>query len=133
MVKKGLLAGVAVLIIGVIINFLAGAILPNIQSEYENPNLFRPWEDPLMMAFFLYPFIFGLVGAYLWGYLKEKLKGDDTKKALEFAKIYFIIATIPGMFITYTSFQISLTMVLVWAATGFIEAFVAGFIFTKVK
>lgn len=133
MIKKGLIAGVAVLVVGVGINFLAGAVLPGIQKEYQNPSLFRPWEDPLMMAFFLYPFIFGLVGVYLWSLLKDKLKGDETKKAYEFAKIYFIVATIPGMFITYTSFQISLTMVLLWAVTGFVEAFVAGYIFAKVK
>jgi len=69
----------------------------------------------------------------LWGLLKPHLKGDEIHKALHFAKIYFIIATIPGMFITYTSFQVSLPMVLLWTITGYIEVFVAGYIFAKVK
>jgi hypothetical protein len=133
MIKKGLIAGIAVFIVGFGLNFLAGAVVPGVQEEYMNQNLFRPWEDPLMMAFFLYPFIFGIVGAYLWGLLKDHLKGDSTKKALEFARIYFIVATIPGMIATYTSFQISLSMVLLWAVTGYVEAFVAGYIFAKMK
>lgn len=52
---------------------------------------------------------------------------------MEFAKIYFIIATIPGMFISYTSMQLSLTMVLLWTIVGYLEALIAGLVFTKIK
>ena len=124
--KKGLLAGLANLVLGFVINWLAGAVLPTVASQYQNTAMFRPWSDPLMTVYFAYPFILGLVLAYLWDKVGKP-------KPLEFAKFYFIIATIPGMFITYTSFQISLLMVLLWAATGFIQAWVAGWVFTKVK
>ena len=124
--KKGLLAGLANLVLGFVLNWLVGMVLPSIAGEYQNTAMFRPWTDPLMMVYFAYPFILGLVAAYLWDKVGKP-------KPVEFAKLYFIIATIPGMFITYTSFQISLTMVLLWAVTGFIQAWVAAYIFTKVK
>src|SRR3990167_174823 len=117
-IRRGLTAGVVVLIVGFGLNLLIGAVFPSIAQEYQNPAIFRPWTDPLMMAYFAHPFIVGLVLAYLW----DKLKAKD---ALEFAKLYFIIATIPGMFISYTSFQVSLPMILAWIVSGFLQAFVA--------
>ena len=125
-VKRGLIAGVAALVVGFGINWLAGVIFPSITQEYQNPNIFRPWTDPLMMAYFAHPFILGLVLAYLW----DKLKAKD---ALEFAKLYFIIAAIPGMFVSYTSFQLSLLMILVWTVSGFLQAFVAGLVFARLQ
>ena len=124
--KKGLLAGLANLVVGLGINQLVGVLLPAVASQYQNTAMFRPWSDPLMTVYFAYPFILGLVAAYLWDKVGKP-------KPLEFAKFYFIIATIPGMFITYTSFQISLMMVLLWAVTGFVQAWVAAWVFTKVK
>ena len=125
-VKRGLIAGVAALVVGFGINWLAGVIFPSITQEYQNPNIFRPWTYPLIMAYFAHPFILGLVLAYLW----DKLKAKD---ALEFAKLYFIIAAIPGMFVSYTSFQLSLLMILVWTVSGFLQAFVAGLVFARLK
>lgn len=132
MLKKGLVAGVANLIIGMGLTFGLETLLPSLAKEYQTV-LFRSWNDPLMMAFFAYPFIAGIVLAYLWTFLEKNFTGDSIRKAFQFARVYFIVATIPGMFITYTSFKISLLMVLVWALVGFVEAFVAGWIFTKVK
>ena len=131
MFKKGLLTGLALLVVSFIVNWLVGSILPEIALEYQNVGLFRPMNDPLMVLFFVYPFIFGFAAYYLWRMVSSKFKGSTTDKALAFAKGYFIFATIPGMFATYTSFQVSLGMTLLWAATGFINAFVAGYIFAR--
>lgn len=124
--KKGLIAGIAILVVGFGFNWIVGMLISSLQAEYQNPAIFRSWQDPLMMAYFAYPFILGVVAAYLW----DKLKAKD---ALEFAKTYFIIATVPGMFITLSSFQISYIMVVSWTVVGFLEILVAGWVFTKVK
>lgn len=124
--KKGLVAGVAILVVGFTFNWILGQLFPALTAEYQNPAIFRSWQDPLMMAYFAYPFILGIVAAYLW----DRLKAKD---ALEFAKVYFIIATIPGMFITLSSFQVSYLMVASWMVVGFLEIFVAGWVFTRVK
>lgn len=126
MIKKGLISGVGILVLGMVINWVVGFVLPQISLEYTKIGMFRPWTDPLMMLYFLYPFVLGFVSFYLW----QKL---NKPKAFDLAKLYFIIATIPGMFITYSSFQISLLMVMLWAITGFLEVYLAGIIFTKIK
>lgn len=133
MIKKGLIIGIVNLIIGIILNIVLNSLVPTIGLEYQNPAIFRPWQDPLMMAFFAYPFIFAFIAVYFWNIIGKKFTGSETQKAFQFAKLYFIIATIPGMFATYTSFQISFLMVLNWAVVGFIDAFIAGYILAKLK
>jgi len=133
MLKRGLIAGLANLIVMLVLMWLIGVVFPSVMQEYKNTAIFRPFNDPLMMVYFGYPFILGFAAAYLWNLLEKHLSGNVTNKALQFAKIYFIIATIPGMFISYTTFQLSFLMIVMWTVTGFIEAFVAGYIFAKVK
>lgn len=131
MIKAGFIAGFVNLLTGLGINAVLGMILPGLEQEYQNTSLFRSWQDPLMMVYFAYPFVLGLVLAYLWKVLNRQLKGTDPQKAMAFAKIYFVIATIPGMFISYTSFQLSFLMILVWTLTGLVQAYMAGLVFTK--
>lgn len=126
MFKKGLIAGLANLVVGFGYNFLLGILLPNIAKEYELSGIFRPWSDPLMMAFYLAPLISGIAIAYLW----QKL---DKPKPVDLANIYLLIVTLPGMFITYTSFNVSFAMVLTWIISGYLQVLVAGFVFTKLK
>lgn len=126
MLKRGLVAGLVLLFVSFGLNWLMGFVFPSYGASYQNPAIFRPWSDPLMLVYFAHPFIAGMVLSYLW----DKVKAKDP---MEFARLYFIVATIPGMFITYTSMQVTLLMVLVWSLLGFLEAYVAGYIFTKVK
>ena len=133
MLKRGLIAGLANLIVMLVMMWLIGVAFPSVMQEYKNTAIFRPFDDPLMMVYFGYPFILGFAAAYLWNLLEKQLSGNVTNKALQFAKIYFIIATIPGMFISYTSFQLSFLMIVMWSITGFAEAFVAGYVFAKIK
>ena len=132
MLKNGLITGIILLALSFLLTFGLDAIWPSYAREFQTA-MFRPWNDPLMMAFFFYPFILGFVSYYLWTMLSKQFKGAWIKRAFEFAKIYFIIATIPGMFITLTTFNISFLMVGVWTVTGFVEAFIAGLVFEKLK
>lgn len=125
MIKKWLLASVAIFIVGFGFNYLIGLIFPSLAAQYKTA-LFRPWTDPLMMIYFAFPLITGYALYYLWNLVKIK---DPVK----FAWSYFIIAGIPGMFITWTSFNVSLGLIFSWLIVGFLEALAAGWVFTKVK
>ena len=128
---SGLIAGVGIFIISMGFSFLLGYLFPAIQAEYQNPNLFRPWSDPLMSLYFAYPFILGLGLAFFWNKTKEVFKGKGFNRAINFAGWYFLIAAIPGMLITYSSFPVSLGLIIIWTVSGFIEALVAGLVFDK--
>ena len=128
----GIWAGLAMLIAGLAISRLFGMFFPSINAEYVNPAIFRPWSDPLMSLYFLYPFILGLILAFFWEMIKVSVKGINAwQKGINFGLGYFVLATIPGMFITYSSFKVSLVLVISWAVVGLIDAIIAGWIFAK--
>lgn len=132
-ILPGLLAGAAMLIAGFGINFLFGIIAPAVALEMKNPAIFRPWSDPRMMLYFVYPFILGIVLAWAWSKSKWMFKGPALHRGIYFGLAYFVVAGIPGMFITYSSFAISATLVLSWLISGFINGVVAGIVLAKLN
>ena len=132
-VIPGLIIGVLILIVSMAINYLMNLVLPSLQAEYQGSGMFRPWSDPLMQIYFAYPFIVGLVLAWLWDKVKGLLSGGMWSKVLQLTWGYFLVATLPGMFITYSSFNISLGMVLSWTVMGVINVIIAGLVLSKMN
>ena len=128
---SGLLAGAAMLILGMLIGQVFQNLAPSLKAEYENPNLFRPWSDPIMSLYFFEPFVLGVILAWIWSLTKDIIKGENlTQKGFYFGLIYWA-TTIPGMIMSYSSFPLSITIVLSWSITGIFQSLCAGFIFSK--
>jgi hypothetical protein len=128
----GLLAGVAMLVVGLAVSRLFGMFFPGINAEYANPAIFRPWSDPIMSLYFLYPFVLGIILAFFWGMVKDKIKGTQVwLKGINFGLGYFVLAGIPGMLISYATFKVSLILIISWLISGLINAIIAGWIFAK--
>ena len=126
----GIIAGLLMTIVGMAISMLMGKAVPTLMAEYKNINIFRPWEDPLMQLFYAHPFVLGLALAYVWDKVKGSLSGN---RVVGFALGVFLVATLPGMLITYASFQLSLAIVLSWTVMGLANALVAGLVFNKMN
>jgi hypothetical protein len=47
--------------------------------------------------------------------------------------VYGLIATIPSMWITFSSLAVSFTLVLTWLLYGVFQAIIVGIIFAKVS
>jgi hypothetical protein len=131
---QGLLAGLGVFIVSIGVSFLSQLLVPSLTAEYTNPSLFRPWTDPIMSLFYIYPFVLGVILSFVWDKSK-KLMTDKLywKRGLRFGLWYWVAASIAGMFVTYSSFQVSLPLVLSWSIGGLFEAFAAGIILAKVN
>jgi hypothetical protein len=131
-VLPGLLAGVIMLVIGLIISNLF-MLIPIVNADYYS-GVMRSWSDPIMTLFFLYPFVLGVVLAFAWDKVKNIIRGKGSFiKGLKFGLGYLIIATIPGMLISYSSFNLSLLTIVSWTISGFVNAAVAGMIFAKIN
>jgi hypothetical protein len=129
--KLGIISAVVVLTVGMIFSRILQIIFSTMALEYQNSSLFRPWSDPLMSVYFVYPFILGIILAWVWLKTKSLLEGkNNLEKGIYFGVVYWIIASIPGMVITYSSFQVSFLMVLSWSLGGLIQAISAGLIFS---
>jgi hypothetical protein len=127
----GLLAGLIMLALSMILGSVFHIIAPDLKSEYENANLFRPWSDPLMLLMFVQPFLVGIILAWIWQKTKGLFTGTELwKSGLCFGFIYWV-TTIPGMVISYSTFQISLLMVANWTASNLLAGLCAGILFSK--
>ncbi|MBI4359051.1 MAG: hypothetical protein HY577_00455 [Candidatus Nealsonbacteria bacterium] len=131
LVFSGLLAGLVMLVVGLLANQAFGLIFTGLKAEYENPNLFRSWSDPLMSLYFLHPFLVGLILAWLWSKTKSLFRaGKCCSPGVNFGLMYWLI-TLPGMLISYASFPVSLLMILEWTLGGLFQAMVAGLILER--
>lgn len=130
---SGIVAGIAVLVLSMLWMNAYGMVFPAVAAEYKTA-MFRPWTDPLMTAFFAYPLILGLALAWAWSRTKSLFKQEEFwKRGTMFGLSVWLIATIPGMFVTYTSFVVSFPMVLEWTLGGLLYSVVSGIIFAKLN
>lgn len=120
----GLLLGVIMLVVNFIVSYLF-MLIPSVSADYTS-GFMRSWQDPLMMAFFLYPFILGIILAAFWNTTKASFKGK--MRGCKFGWWIFFLTTVPGMYITYTSFNLTFLTILGWTVSGLISAKIAGFL-----
>lgn len=128
---SGLIAGIAALVTGALLSILFNVTAPSLVTQYENAAIFRPWSDPLMSLYYAYPFILALPLAWIWNKVKSLIHGYAWNRGLQFGLVYFVCASIPGMWITYSSFQVSLPMVLSWTLAGLLQGIAIGLVFAK--
>lgn len=132
-VVPGVLAGLAMVVAGMALSSGFMALLPDLQVEYENTNLFRAPSDPMMMFYFVQPFVTGLVMAWIW----EKTKGlfpvdSPVGNGFRFAVIYWVFS-LGGMVISYSSFPVSVTMIVTWYLSILFQGILAGVLLTKLN
>jgi len=133
-ILPGLLAGALMLAASLVFSQLLDLIFPSLPAEYQNASLFRPWSDPLMSLYFLYPFVLAMLLSWLWGKTKPIVKGEKAwPRAWNFTLAYWLIASLPGMLITYSSFPVSLPMVVSWSIGGFLQILIAGLVFARLN
>ena len=127
----GLLAGLAMLIVSVALGPLFNLVFPSLAAEYNNTDLFRPWSDPIMYLMLVEPFIVGIILAWIFSVTRNLFKtGKAWKKGIYFGLCYWLI-TIPGMVMSYSSFPISLLMVITWSISILVQAMVGGLIYAR--
>ena len=111
--------------------FLAVRFFPSLFVEYNNP-LFNS-NGSRDVLFYLHAFIISFALSWFWARFKEMFKGGFIIRGLEFGFVYSIIALLPVMWISFSSLDITVTMVLSWFAYGLVQAIIAGIVFAKIN
>ena len=124
----GLLAGVLMIIVSVLWNFIFSLAFPSFDSIYQNTTIFRSISDPLMSLFWIYPLVLGIGLSWIWSRTKGIFKKDTLFNAgLKFGWAYFVIAFI----INVSSFNLPVMMILTWTLMNLFNGFIAGWVFAK--
>lgn len=128
----GLLAGALMLAAGMALSQAYNFVFPSLKAEYMNESLIRSWSDPIMSLYFLYPFVFGILAAWVWSKVKSVVPGQTSwQKAWRFALTGWIVFNIPGMLMSYSTFPISLLMVVSWSLSSLVQFVIAGWIYAR--
>jgi hypothetical protein len=132
MLLTGLAAGVVMVIVNMALNPIFNAIFPSLQESYMNP-VFRPWNDPIMMLFFIYPLALGFGLSFIWDKTKQLFKKSAFKNGINFGLIYFCVGGIPAFLINFSSFNLPVLMILTWTIMGLFNGLTAGLILAKLN
>lgn len=128
---KGLIAGTALLVVSYLSLYLLVKVFPAIASQYYDP-MFSLEGDKAWM-FFLHPYILSFALAWFWSRFKTIITGNYWIRGLKVGLVYSLIAILPGMWMIYSAFSVSLTMVLSWSIYGLAQAVIAGIISARLS
>ncbi len=126
---SGLTAGIILFIISYGGLYTAIHYFPSFFVDYNNP-LFNSNGDRDIL-FYSHAFIFSFALSWFWERFKGLFKGHFILRGLEFGFVYGIIALVPVMWITFSSLDITFTMVSSWFFYGLCQAIIAGIVFAR--
>jgi hypothetical protein len=132
-VVPGLVAGLLMMVIAIVVGYVFNFVFPSLQVEYENATMFRPWDDPVMYVWFVQPFFLAFVLAWIWDKVKLLFAGTLASRVFYFALFYWMVAIIPGMLMSISTFKISILMTLTWTLSSLIQAWVAACIIIRMN
>jgi hypothetical protein len=128
---SGLLAGCILFVLSYGGLFLAVRFFPGLFVEYNNP-LFNS-NGSRDILFYMHAFIFSFALSWFWDRFKGLFKGAFVMRGLEFGFTYSIIALLPVMWITFSSLDVTIAIVISWFLYGLAQAIIAGLVFAKVN
>jgi len=128
---SGLVAGAILFVISYGSLLVAIKYFPAFFTGYNNP-LFNS-DGSRDALFYLHAFVISFALSWFWDRFKTLLKGPFIMRGIEFGLVYGIIALAPVMWITFSSLDITLGMVVSWFFYGLAQASIAGIIFAKLN
>ena len=130
-IVSGLIVGCILFIVSYGGLFLTIRFFPYLFIEYNNP-LFKS-DGSRDVLFYLHAFIISFALSWFWDRFKGMFKGWSVLRGLEFGLVYSLIALLPVMWISFSSLDITVTMVVSWFVYGLFQAVVAGTVFAKIN
>lgn len=122
--KNTLISGLAIFICSYGCLFLAIKIFPEHFVDYINP-IFNS-EGERDVYFYLHPFVLALSLSVFWNRFSKTFGGNKLKIGIEFGLVYAFVALVPILWITYSSMDVALEMVITWLIYGFFQSSIAG-------
>ncbi len=127
LIIPGFVGGFILLIVSFAADMATQLVAP--YSIFQVPGM-RSISDPVMMLYFVYPFIFAFIAAILWQIIRGSLPENQKNAAWQFAGILFLVIIVPNIWVIYTSmsypagFYISniLTSVIGYPVIGYLNA-----------
>jgi hypothetical protein len=128
---SGFIAGIVLFILSYGGLFLTIKFFPELFVMYNNP-LFNS-DGSRDVLFYLHAFIISFALSWFWERFKGLFHGPFILRGLEFGSVYALVALLPVMWITFSSLDITVIMVVSWFLYGLLQAVIAGILFAKLN
>ena len=119
--------GILLTILSIIFSLVANAVAP---YDIFSIGGMRAITDPIMALYFLYPFVFALTTAIVFGFVKGSLKWKNP--GAQFGLLLFLIATVPSMFMIFASMTYPIGFYIENILGGIISFPLLGILFASV-
>ncbi|MDD1663897.1 MAG: hypothetical protein LUQ32_00935 [Methanomicrobiales archaeon] len=131
--KKIFTAGIAGGILLFIAQF-AFSLIGNLIAPYDIFTIggMRASDDPVMLLFFAYPFVLSFASAIAFDRVKDALKGSCGGAGLTFGLILFLLVTVPGMFVIFSSMNYPLGFYIGNLLVGIIGFPAVGMLYARI-
>jgi len=126
-----IVAGLILLAFSYGILYLSVLLFPGLSQEYYSP-VFATGKTRNAL-YFAHPFILAIAIKYFWQRFKSMLKGHFIVRGLEVGFIYALIATLPSMWIIFSSMKVSPAMAISWLVYGTLQAMITGIVYAKLN
>lgn len=133
--KKILIKGIAAGAVLLVLSYLAlqGVVLllPGIAEQYYDPMFSLEGDKTLL--YFIHPFIVSFALAVFWRRFKSLYHGPFWWRGIELGITYAVISVLPSMWITFSAFAVSFSMVATWFLYGLMQGIIVGIIYAKIS
>jgi hypothetical protein len=116
----GLVAGVVILIIGNLSGFLFAV------DYTKTPELWKPMTGNWLYNMIAIDFVEGIIYGIVFTLIYSGIPGNGWKKGLNYGLIVWLVATVPGMLMTYFTMAVPDMIVVSWTVGGLISLVIAG-------
>jgi hypothetical protein len=129
LIVGSVLCGAILFVVGAAFHFLAPLAAPQLESEYRNEALFRPWGGWTRAYMLAHPWLFGVVfaGAFL---VVRAVVGSNNLGGARDGALYglavLVVGSLPVYALNFASFQVSASVVVSWAIQSLSQYLLAG-------
>lgn len=128
-VFPGLIVGAVLFILSYGSLYLGIRFFPSLFLDYNNPVFNSDGNRDVL--FYLHAFVISFALSWFWDRFRGLFNGAVILRGLEFGSVYALVALLPVMWITFSTMDITVLMVLSWFLYGFAQAIIAGILFAK--
>jgi|GEM_PF-675704 len=119
--------GISMFLVGVIFHFSIPFAAPEIEAQYENHELFRPWPGWTSRYMLIHPFIYAPVFAAVFLKLRQETSFPaGIKGGFICAAGIFCVGSLPVFILTFASFQVSAEVIVTWIVQNLCQYLAAG-------
>ena len=131
LVAGSLLTSVILLGVGTLFHFTIPVLAPQLEQEYRNAALFRPWEGWTRLYMLVHPLLYGWVFATVFLLVQAHVGTANLggiRDGLAYGIAVFIVGSLPIYALNFASFSVSAGVVLAWIIQSLCQYAAAGLV-----